>query len=434
MTPISKSLDISFWYRFFKMTISLVFRCIFVLPLSLLMQKKENPKQRKKGETFVIYSQVPWWGVWQRPHEQALGFSKYFSIVFICPVQIHEILIHYKNWRRRESVSSGKGVTIFSPLIFSGHYRSSLVFRINQWILAAELKRFLKEESQVIFLTNSPFIDPVLRSIPVSILVYDIIDDFTAFDWAPANADQLEQHLLKKADIIFTGTYFLHQKKETYGKKSTFIPCGVDFGLFHEKTGEEPQDIRGLPRPLLGYMGTLSDRIDSSILRNLSKRLKNASIILIGPLHGSLVDQPRAPNIHYLGLKNHDNLPAYLHHMKVALLPFRLTRAVQAINPVKTLEYLAAGCVVVSTAIPDVVRFYSDTVVIAASPEDFVEKTVAVLNQENTDIVMRGFERARACSWESMTLKMKQIIEEYQSLARQDRDKPRTELINANYN
>jgi glycosyltransferase involved in cell wall biosynthesis len=434
MTPIPKFLDVSFWYRFLIMTISLVFRCVLVLPFAFIVRKKGVPNALKDEETLVIFSQVPWWGVWQRPQEQALGLSRYFRIIFVCPVQIHEVIIHYKRWRRRESISSAKGIMVFSPLIFSGHYRSSLAFRINQWILAAELKRLLKGESQVIFLTNSPFIEPALRALPVSTLIYDIIDDFAAFDWAPANAEHLEQNLLKKSDIIITGTHALQEQKETYGKKSTFIPCGVDFDLFHDKTGEEPPDIRDLPKPLVGYMGTLSDRIDSSILRNLSKRLENASIILIGPVHGSLADPPRAPNIHYLGLKSHDRLPAYLHHVKVALLPFRLTRAVQAINPVKTLEYLAAGCAVVSTAIPDVVRFYSDTVVIAASPQDFVEKTAALLVQDNTDLVRKGIERARACSWESMTLKIRKIIGEYRSMQKQNPQKPGTELIDADCN
>lgn len=419
MICMPKFLDISFWFRFSLISLGLFFRCIFVYPLFYLFRGKKHTNE-KADEAFVIYSQIPWRGVWQRPQEQALGLSKYYRIVFICPVQAHEILLHYKRWKRTESVLSGKGITVFSPLIFSGHYRFPLIFRLNQWILGAELGRFLKEEPSLIFLTNSPFIEPVLPLLPVSALVYDIIDDFAAFDWAPGNAEQMENNLLKKTDIIFTGTYALFEQKKTYGKMADFIPCGVNFDLFHEEPKEEPVDIRGLPRPLIGYMGTLSDRIDSSLIRDLAERMKNTSIILIGPVHGSLADPPRAPNIHYLGLKTHEQLPDYLHHMKIALLPFRLTKAVQAINPVKTLEYLAAGCVVVSTAIPDVVRFYSDLVVIAKSPEDFIDKVENLLREDNTDLIRRGIERAKTSSWESMTGKMKQIVEEYRPKGKRD--------------
>ncbi|MBN1903067.1 glycosyltransferase [Candidatus Sumerlaeota bacterium] len=406
------SRDIFFWLRFILLSFRVFFRCALVYPISRLIAKKRK-SDKNPDDLLVIFSQAPWRGVWQRPQEQAMGLSKYFRIVYISPLQPHEAMMHDKGWKRMESVASGKGVAVFSPLIFPGHYKSSLIFRINQWILAREMISLLRNELPVMFLTNSPFIEPALRSLPFSRLIYDVIDDFAAFDWAPPYAEKMEQNLLKKADIVFTGTYALYEQKKQHGKKPVYIPCGVDFKLFHEAKGEEPEDIRGLPRPLIGYMGTLSDRIDSSIINGLAARLKSGSIILIGPVHGSLVDPPRAPNIHYLGLKSHDILPAYLRHVKVALLPFRLTKGVRAINPVKTLEYLAAGCVVVSTAIPDVVRFYSDVVTIASSPEDFMEKTLELSARDNTDLIHKGVERARNFSWEEMIEKMNRMIREY---------------------
>jgi UDP-galactopyranose mutase len=67
---------------------------------------------------------------------------------------------------------------------------------------------------------------------------------------------------------------------------------------------------------------------------------------------------PRAPNIHYLGLKKYDELPAYLSGWDVAILPFALNAATRFISPTKTPEYLAAGRPVVSTPIADVVEPY----------------------------------------------------------------------------
>jgi glycosyltransferase involved in cell wall biosynthesis len=69
---------------------------------------------------------------------------------------------------------------------------------------------------------------------------------------------------------------------------------------------------------------------------------------------------PRRPNIHYLGAKTYQELPAYLGGWDVALMPFALNEATRFISPTKTLEYLAAGKPVVSTAIRDVVSPYGE--------------------------------------------------------------------------
>ena len=69
---------------------------------------------------------------------------------------------------------------------------------------------------------------------------------------------------------------------------------------------------------------------------------------------------PRARNIHYLGRKDYEELPAYLAGWDVALMPFAINEATRFISPTKTPEYLAAGKPVVSTPVTDVVRHYGD--------------------------------------------------------------------------
>jgi UDP-galactopyranose mutase len=75
---------------------------------------------------------------------------------------------------------------------------------------------------------------------------------------------------------------------------------------------------------------------------------------------------PRAENIHYLGMKSYEELPAYMAGWDVALIPFALNRATQFISPTKTPEYLAGGKPVVSTAIRDVVRPYGEKGLVGA--------------------------------------------------------------------
>ena len=413
-----KQLNIQFIIALLFSSVRIFVRLIFLYPVSWFLYRTGRSCEGEP-RLLVLFSQVPWCGVWQRPQEQAMGLAEYYRICYVSPLQIHESMLRYKDWQPCATLDKGKGITVLSPLIFSGHYRSGIVRWLNQIVIVAYLRWILWRERSIILLTNSPFSDFLLSSLRISTLIYDIIDDFIAFEWAPGNGDQMEKRILKNADIVFTGTQTLNERKKGLRPDATFIPCGVHFDLFYRAQGTaplaEPEDIRGLPRPILGYMGTLSDRIDVSIIRALAERFQDASLALIGPVHQSLSDPPQAPNIHYLGLKKHDDLPAYLHHFALALLPFRLTEAALAVNPVKTLEYLAAGCVVVSTTIPDVVRFYSDVAVIASSKEDFIEKTALLLKSDNAERIRKGIERARSESWKDMIEKMRLIISAHES-------------------
>jgi UDP-galactopyranose mutase len=365
---------------------------------------------------LVMYSQVAWRGVWQRPQELAMGLAKRRRVLYVCPMQAHERLTRYPEAPRVERIDSRRRLTVFSPTIFSGEYRWSWVFRLNRLLVAAELRWALRGEGAVDLFANTPFAAPLLELLRVESTVYDAMDDFSAFDWAPAEAADMERRLLERARFVFTGTHSLLEKVRPTRPDARFVPCGVDFSAFYRdedaEAEPEPEDLRGLKRPLIGYVGTLSERIDTSIIKELAAAFPEASIVLIGPTYRSLGAPPRAPNIHYLGLKPHDALPNYMWRFRVGLLPFRLTEAAMAVNPVKTLEYLAAGCIVISTAIPDVERFYSDTAMIASSTEDFVQKTRSALEDDHAERIRKGIDLARRSSWESMVERMERRMNE----------------------
>ena len=363
---------------------------------------------------LVLYSQVPWWGVWQRPQELARGLARGRRVLFFSPIQVHERLGRYTHAQRELREPEGKGLTVLTPAIFSGEYRWHWVFRLNRWLVAQELRQALQGEDNVTLLANTPLVEPLLDRIDFSRVVYDVMDDFAAFDWAPAGANAMHTRLLDRADAVSTGTYTLLNQVLPTNRDATFIPCGVDFDAFHTPDGvhvDEPDDLRGLSRPLIGYVGTLSERIDTDLIADIAARFPEATLVLVGPVYRTLGAPPEAPNIRYLGLKPHKTLPAYLRHFDVALLPFRLNDASLAVNPVKTLEYLAAGCVVVSTAIPDVERFYSDVVLIAQSREHFLEHVATTLGEDCADRVAEGIDTARGATWNGMVERFEALLD-----------------------
>jgi UDP-galactopyranose mutase len=141
-------------------------------------------------------------------------------------------------------------------------------------------------------------------------------------------------------------------------------------------------DQARIPRPRLGFVGTLDERLDRALLDQIAVARPDWQLVMIGPVVKiTQLDLPRRPNIWYLGGKPYKDLPSYLAGWQVALLPFALNRATRFISPTKTPEYLAAGRPVVSTPIRDVVRPYGDLGLaqIAETTKEFIVACAAAL-------------------------------------------------------
>ncbi len=395
-------------------SIGVLIRLAIIYPLGqvLYAMRRLWPRRASQGPTpLFLYSQVIWHEVWQRPQECAMRLSNYRPVIFFSPVPVHRRIDTLTRWQRRTRIQTPHGLTVETPLILPGEYKSALIFHLNRALILSEIRLLLFRTGSVIFATNSPFVDYLAKKLYFDKIIYDVIDEFVAFSWAPPCSAQMERYILEHADVVFTGTHTLYEKKKPLHSNIHFIPCGVDFQLFqNDSTMPVPADIRSIPKPIAGYIGTLSERIDLELIERLADRYPNVSIVLVGPIHGKLGAPPRRSNIYYLGLKPHEEIPAYVREFDLALMPFRLTEAALSINPVKTLEYLAAGKVVISTAIPDVERFYGNIVQIARSQEEFISLVGQCLQRDNTTLINRGIEMARRQSWDAMAERMESLL------------------------
>src|SRR5690606_19644260 len=124
--------------------------------------------------------------------------------------------------------------------------------------------------------------------------------------------------------------------------------------------------------PIVGYYGVIDERINLQLIKETAEMLPEVSFVMIGPLAKiSDDDLPQSPNIHYLGMKTYEDLPAYLKAFDIAMMPFALNDATKFISPTKTLEYMAAEKPIISTRIVDVERDYEHCVDIIEDAEDF---------------------------------------------------------------
>lgn len=230
----------------------------------------------------------------------------------------------------------------------------------------------------------TPMMWPIAAHVDAAAVVYDCMDELSAFRFAPPELAANETALMAAADVVFTGGHSIYEAKaDRHGNIHSF-PSSVDTAHFARARGglAEPGDQASLPRPRLGYYGVIDERLDLDLIAALARARPEWSIVMIGPLAKiGPEDLPRAPNIHWLGQRGYDQLPAYLAGWDVALMPFAMNEATRFISPTKTPEYLAGGVQVVSTPVRDVVRQYGEVaaVRIASDAEGFLRACEAAL-------------------------------------------------------
>ena len=207
----------------------------------------------------------------------------------------------------------------------------------------------------------TPMMYPIARHLDAAAIVYDCMDELSAFRFAPPEMGYCEALLMENTDVVFTGGHSIYEAKRCQHLNIHPFPSSVDVGHFAAAREILPlqPDQEALGKPVLGYYGVLDERIDLELIAKVATARPNWSIVMIGPI--VKIDPttlPQAKNIHYLGRKEYAELPAYLGGWDVALMPFAMNDATRFISPTKTPEYLAAGRPVVTTPVADVVRQY----------------------------------------------------------------------------
>jgi protoporphyrinogen oxidase len=240
---------------------------------------------------------------------------------------------------------------------------------------------------------------PLLQSVAASAVVYDCMDELSAFDFAPAQLHAMEAALLKVADVVLTGGPSLYQAKRTLHPNVHCFPSAVDVKHFapeHSDTPDSEEALeaqrlqRAISKPRLGFFGVIDERMDLALIRALAHAEPDWQIVMVGPV--VKIDAARLPqqaNIHWLGQQPYAALPALVQGWDVCLLPFALNASTRFISPTKTLEYMAAEKPVVSTAVRDVVDLYGDQVRIGRSADDFIAQCRAALHEDTAQRSLR---------------------------------------------
>jgi UDP-galactopyranose mutase len=342
------------------------------------VQQVKNSKNTRAD--LVCFSHLRWDFVYQRPQHLLTRCAKDRRVFFV------EEPVFGNGSMQLEVRECQSGVRVVVPHLPNG--------------LDSEVARtaVLKEMIQRLFVSNNIrdyllwYYTPMALSFtdqlkPIA-CVYDCMDELSAFRGADSRLQQFEKSLFARADLVFTGGHTLFAaKKNQHGAVHAF-PSSIDRAHFAKARSAqpEPEDQNNIPHPRLGFFGVIDERFDIELLDGAAAAHPDWQFVMIGPVvkidPSSL---PKRANIHYLGAKTYEELPAYLAGWDLALLLFARNESTRFISPTKTPEYLAAGRPVISTSITDVVRPYGEQglVQIADSAEELVAAAELLLSKDH---------------------------------------------------
>lgn len=360
---------------------------------------------KQAGPDLLCFSHLRWNFVFQRPNHLMSRFAQERRVYFV------EEPVFEDRPPRLDARHVEANLTVIVP-----HLRRRAE---PEEALAQQrhlLNSLVREQDirQPILWLYTPMSLPIAADVEPSLVVYDCMDELSAFRGAPPLLRDRERELFARADLVFTGGQSLYEAKRAHHPSVYAFPSSVDAAHFAKARGQtsEPDDQRGVPRPRLGFFGVIDERLDMDLVARVAKERPAFQLVMLGPV--VKIDPatlPRRPNIHWLGQRPYQDLPAYLRGWDVAIMPFALNEATRFISPTKTLEYLAAGKPVVSTAIRDVVTPYGDKrAVRIADASTFAAAVEAALAGPREEHVAIADEMVSATSWDRTWRSMSTLI------------------------
>lgn len=394
-----------------------------------------------KGETILLigYSH---WSMWRPTHDLAYLFAKDNRVILVEHLWGYE----YLRWlgegrlgylrrflsRRVEWINENLAVVrtipalpAYLPLLSRWFDRGirRLSLRASKALQIVCLRRQLHHLgiSPTVLFISHPFDLLLAGRFGERVACWYVYDEMVLGEAPSARGDvinETERDNIKRVDLVFASSRTQFENRKKLHPRVFCVLNAVNFERFHAALVSdipEPADLRGIPRPRIGYIGTFTDRLDYELLLKMIKTHPEWSLVMVGWLNefgrAGMEKLAALPNVHVLGAKSQAELPAYVKAFDLGLIPFRLTPRFNSMCPLKMFEYLAAGLPVVSTDL-DEVRPFSSVVGLARDTAEFMAMVGRELATNSRAKVEARVAVARENSWERRVEEMGILIDE----------------------
>ncbi len=364
-----------------------------------------SPREDFPVSHLIVFSHLRWNFVFQRPQHLLSRLARTYSVVFV----EEPVRCDGEAWLERTSPAPGVQVLRpHTPIEAFGFHDDQLS------LLEPMVANWLDDQGidDYVCWLYTPMALPLLQGLSPRAVVYDCMDELSAFKGAPRQMKQREAALMQRAQLVLTGGPGLYELKRSLHDNVLCLPSAVDARHYDAERARADGDamaradaLQGaIPQPRLGFFGVIDERLDIGLVAALADADPAWQIVMVGPVVKiDPASLPQRPNLHWLGQQSYELLPQIVAGWAVCLMPFAMNDSTRFISPTKTLEYMAAGKPVVSTPIHDVKTMFGDIVEIADDTHGFIAACRDAIAESDLEIAFRDGrmrERVAEFSWD----------------------------------
>jgi len=325
-----------------------------------------------------------------------------------------QILVKWLTRQRNiNSEQFDDNLTVVSPVIIP-YNQVPFVRRINRSLVKRKLLNLLHREgmTDLIVLTTFPCTCDYVGFLEERLHIYYCVDDFV--NWPDVNLRlirEMELTLLEQCDLALATSEELCSTKAIMGKKPKLLSHGVDFDRFNACVEFDyiPEEFGRISKPIIGFFGALSAWLDFDLIADLAKARPDWSFVFIGPVDTDISSISNYKNIYLIGKIPYEHLPRYASCFDVGIIPFQVNDLTRSVNPLKLLEYLSLGIPVVSTYMPEIMK-YSDVVTVVHNSDEFLAALENSLAYNTSDMRQQRLVKAKSNSWKAVAERFSQFV------------------------
>ena len=392
--------------------------------------------------SFCVFAPNPWHDLWRNRQQIFSRLAGPSRVLYVEPARVA-----LRDWRRgqvtwadlrKPTVVEERSnlwlyrIPAWLPIRGDGGHFDRLSNRLLRWDIGRTMARLgvptgvlpPQPESRQILWLYRPTNWRWAAAIEHDMLVYHITDDYAAFGHVTPEQQQAllaaERDLLAQADLTITTAPRLLALKRPYARRIVLVPNAVDYSAFIAALADPkpPTFLSTLPRPILGYSGHISGRLDLELLGQLAAVRSRWQFVFAGSqwdagCAAELAALKAMPNTHYLGQLPVDQVPHFIGACDVCLIPYRIDAETEAISSLKLYEYLAAGKPVVSAGVPAAQEHAAVVYLAESTPESWIARIEdALAGAEDPALIQARQAVAAANTWEDRVAQISQLLQE----------------------
>ena len=383
---------------------------------------------------IIIFSSIDWSTHWQIHHQLTTSLSNSGNrVLFIenTGVRSPELKdlgrIKERIQKRINSIHGfqelNENTTLFSPIFVPYPFNNLAIYlnilltsnAIKSWIKRANFDNFI-----VISFLPTPSTQGIIRKISPILTLYYCADDMSRTLINSSKLRDSENRMFDNSDLVLTTSNKIYKRASILSRSVHYIPAGVDIDKFVYSSVSQPfpENIKSLKRPIIGYIGAISDVLDKDLIVDMANSIPDATILLIGPLFTEVPMFNRCNNITILGEVPHDQISTYVQCFDVAIIPYLINEFTDSVYPCKLNEYLAMGLPVISSNLQEICLFeekYQGSVMIGKNTSDFIIKVEEKLNNDSAKSHLESEKRvqiAKENTWGKRFIEIDNAIKE----------------------